>query len=112
MELKTVGRNFVEEAPYGTYVYRCTDGEYLGDGEGRLMCVFGMKGDRKKVARVIEAARHYGFKDGTVEFWPGQRPVSDEEYEEQVARAKLGLTPDPLDYGMAVDNARNKRKYG
>ena len=115
LKLKTTGRRQVEEAPYGTYVFRCTDGSYMGDGEGRLMCIFGFKNDPEKVKKMWDAARHYD-KDaahgGEVEFWSGQRPVTDEQYDEQVARSKMGLTPDPLDYGAIMDGLRSKKHYG
>lgn len=109
MKLKTTRRSVVEEANYGTYVYRCADGEYLGDGEGRFLCAFGFKNDRSKVEEVKAAAKHYGFTDGKVEYWPGQRPISDEKYEEQLARADMGLVPDPLDYGAIMDEMKAKR---
>jgi len=112
MKLKTTNRRQVDEVPYGTYVYRCVDGEYLGDDEGRMMCIFGFKNDKEKIKKMVEAAKHYGFTDGSVEFWSGHRPVTDEEYAEQEMRQKLGLIPDPLDYGAHMDELKSKRKYG
>lgn len=111
MKLTTTNRQAVDNgAPYGLFVFRCDDGEVLGDGDGNIMNVFGMRADGNKHARTIrEAASHYGFTEGKVEFWPGQRPVSDEEFEQQKFRAGLGLTPDPLDYGALMDEMEAKR---
>lgn len=106
MKLKTTGRTQVDEVPYGTYVFRCADGSYMGDGDGRMMCIFGFKNDPDKIKKMWDAAKYYDKEaahGGEVEFWSGQRPVTDEEYEEQEMRAKLGLTPDPLDYGAHMD---------
>lgn len=115
MKLKTTGVRRVDDPriPYGVYVYRCEDGEYLGDGEGNVMLVFGMRNNAAKCARiVIEAARHYGFVNGKVEFWAGQRPVTDEEFEEQMQRAKWGLTPDPYDLSAVMDAEAAQRQNG
>src|SRR6266542_3271484 len=109
MELKTTGRQAVEEVPYGVYVYRCEDGEVLGDGDGNIMQIFSIKGDREKIRAIVDAARYYGFTDGQPEFWSGRRPVTDEEYEEQVTRQKLGLVPDPLDFGAIRDELRARK---
>lgn len=114
-KLTTTGRSSVDEVPYGTYVFRCADGTYFGDGDGRLMCIFGYKNDPDKIKQMWDAAKHYDKEaahGGEVEFWSGQRPVSDEEYEHQQARQRMGLIPDPLDYGAHMDELKRKKKYG
>lgn len=115
-KLTTTNRRIVDEVPWGTYVFRCEDGEYLGDGDDRLMCHAGYKGDREIIKKMWEAAKYYlgdkGVEGGSVEFWPGQRPVSDEEYAEQEMRQRAGLIPDPLDYGAHMDELKAKKKYG
>lgn len=112
MKFTTTNREIVEEEPYGTYVFQCSDGEFLGDADGRLLCVFGFKGDRTKIEALEKAAKHYGYDDGRVVYWPGQRPVTDEEYEEQEDRMQRGLVPDPLDYGAIMDELKAKKQYG
>jgi hypothetical protein len=111
MKLTTTNRQAVDNgAPYGIFVFRCSDGEVLGDGDGNIMNIFGMRADgRKHAAAIREAAAHYGFTDGTVEFWPGQRQIDDEELERQRFRQSIGLTPDPLDYGALMDEMEAKR---
>jgi hypothetical protein len=115
MKMKRTGMQRVEDLriPYGVYVFRCEDGEYLGDGDGNLMLSFGLASDAKVHARrIIEAARHYGFYKGKVEFWRGQRPVSDEEFEEQMQRARWGLNPDPFDMSAVLDELEAERQNG
>lgn len=112
MKLNTTGMRPVEDMriPYGVYVFQCEDGEFLGDGDGNLMLSFGLAADFKVHARrIIEAARHYGFTKGKVVFWRGQRPVSDEEFEEQMQRQKFGLTPDPFDMSAVLDELGSLR---
>lgn len=115
MKLRTTNKEIVEEEPYGTYVFQLYEtGEFLGDGDDRLLCVFGFKGDQTKIEALEKAAKHYGYgpDEGHVVYWPGRRPVTDEEYEEQLQRQKMGLVPDPLDYGAIMDEMRFKQKYG
>lgn len=107
--LKTTNREQVEEVPYGMYVWQCPDGEVLGDDDGNIMNVFCMKGDRKALAALADAARHYGFPEGTPVWWSGKRRITDEELQEQQTREKLGLTADPLDIGAIRDEARARR---
>ena len=109
MKLKTTNKQFIEEQPWGLYVWRCPDGEVLGDDEGNVMNVFCMKGDRRAIAALTDAARHYGFTEGGPEFWSGKRRISDEELEEQRLREKMGLVPDPLDIGALRDEARGRQ---
>lgn len=109
LNLKTTNRQQVEEVPYGIYVWKTPDGEVLGDDDGNIMNVFCMKGDRKAIAALADAARHYGFAEGEPVWWSGKRRINDEELEEQTMREKLGLTPDPLDYGALRDEERSKK---
>jgi hypothetical protein len=113
MELKTTGKGIVEEVPYGMYLWECADGEVAGDDEGNVMNVFCIKGDRKAIDALTQAAKHYGVYEGGKPVWrSGARRVTDEELEEQEMRAKFGLTPDPLDYGALRDDqiVRRNRK--
>lgn len=106
---ETTRKTLVEEVPYGMYVWRCDDGEVAGDGDGNIMNVFCMKGDKRAIEAITAAAKHYGFPDGTPEWWSGKRQITDEELQEQEARARLGLVPDPLDYAAIKDEQRALR---
>lgn len=110
--LKTTGRNQVEEVPYGMYVWQCPDGEVLGDDDGNIMNVFCMKGDRRAIKALADAAKYYGFPEGQPVWWSGKRRITDEELAEQEMREKLGLTPDPLDYGAIMDEMRARKRNG
>lgn len=112
MKLTTTNRQEVEEVPYGVYVWEITDSDgskkILGDGSN-FMLIFSTKGDRAKIKQLMDAAKSYGYPDGNAVFWSGKRPISDEEYEEQLMRERLGLVPDPLDLGALRDEARAAR---
>lgn len=109
---RTTNRQMIEEVPYGMYVWQTPDGEVLGDGDGNVMNVFCMKGDRKAIAALADAARYYGFPEGKAVWWSGKRRVTDDELAEQEMRERLGLTPDPLDYGAIRDELRSKKAHG
>lgn len=108
----TTNREQVEEVPYGMYVWQTPDGEVLADSDGNFMNVFCTKGNRKAIAALADAARHYGFPEGKAVWWSGKRRITDEELQEQETREKLGLTPDPMDFGAIRDELRAKRLYG
>jgi hypothetical protein len=102
MSLKTTNRQGIREVPWGMLVWQMPSGAYLTDEDGNFMHVFisdtvnPVQKEKAKKA-LAEAAAHYGKEEGKPVFWSGKRPVSDEEYEHQLARAKAGLVPDPLD---------------
>lgn len=99
--IKTTGRKVIQEVPWGMLVWQTADGAYLGDEDGNFMHVFCSNQDRKAYAAAVkaltDAARSYGDVGGQPVFWAGRRPISDEELENQLARADAGLVPDPLD---------------
>lgn len=110
--LKSLGKQVVEEVPYGMYVWQTPDGEVLGDGDGNVMNVFCMKGDREAIRAITEAAVHYGFAEGKPVWWSGKRRITDEEEEEQKMRAKFGLEPDPLNYAAIADEMKERKANG
>ena len=110
--LKTTNRQQVEEVPYGMYVWQTPDGEILGDDDGNIMNVFCMKGDRRAIAALADAARHYGYPEGKPVWWTGKRRINDEELAEQETREKLGLEPDPWNTGAIRDTLRGKKAHG
>jgi len=111
---KTIGRKEVEEVPWGMYVWEIVEdgqAQVLGDGEGNVMNVFCLKNDRRAIQAITDAARSYGFPEGRAVWWSGKRPIDDEQLEEQEARAKFGLIPDPLDYGAITDEIKTRKAY-
>lgn len=109
MSLNTTGKQIVEEVPYGTYVWRMNDGTYLVDEEYRHLSIFCIKGDQKAIKALSDEARNLGFPDGYAEWKSGVRKITDEEYEEQEARQKLGLVADPYDWGAIRDQIQASR---
>jgi hypothetical protein len=107
--LKRLNREVVEEVPYGMYVWELPSGEILGDGDGNVMNVFCMKSNQLAIEALTRAAKSYGFADGKAVWWSGKRPITDEEYEEQLARARWGMVPDPLDYGAIREEELARR---
>lgn len=112
MKMTSTNKQAIDEAPWGVWVWQCPDGEFLGDDDGNFMLLFSNKDDRLAPRKLADAARFYGFTEGRAVFWAGQRPVTDEEYAEQLMREKLGLVPDPLDVGAIQDEQRAKKHYG
>src|SRR5689334_4920980 len=108
--MKTTNRQVIKEVPWGVYVWQCPDGEFLADDAGNFMLVFCEEGNRLAIKAITDAAKYYGYPEGKPVYWSGKRPISDEEYEHQLARAKAGLTPDPLDVGAIRDEDRAKRQ--
>lgn len=100
----------VEESSYGIYVWE-VDGKWLSDGEGRFLTVPSEKNDQIKIDAIRRAAHGYlidmGLEpQGSAKFLSGHRQVTDEQYEEQLARQAAGLTPDPFDVGAAQDDLK------
>lgn len=104
-----MGLQYIEQFNFGVYVARTEDGRYIKDQNGNYLCIQSRKGDAKKLKELADAAKHYGFEHIKVDFRDGARLIDDEEYEEQMARAKMGLVPDKYDLGVAADEYRKGR---
>lgn len=98
----------VEETDIGIYVWEMPDGRWVGDDEGHFMLITSMRGDRKRIAQLADAAKAHGIHEGKALFLSGKRPVTDEQFEEQRQRMLFGLTPDPEDNFAQLDEL----KYG
>lgn len=93
-------RQIIHETTRGTYMWRVPDPkdadheQYLGDGDGHYLMIqatYNNEAAKRKLAK--EAARN-GCDVGWPVFFPGHRPVDDEEWEEQRMRFEIGLEPD------------------
>lgn len=113
MKLTTTNRQEIDEVPWGMWVWQLPDGTFLADDDENVMHVFGTR-ELGRVAsqKLADAARFYGFPEGSAVFWSGRRPITDEEYQEQLMRERLGLVPDPLDLGAIRDEERAKKNHG
>ena len=85
---------------WGLYVYKKSDGRWFTDGEGNVLNIPSMKGDISQIAKLNQAAMHFGYPgDGKAVFVPGLTRITDEEYSEQLDRMKNGLIPSMNDLG-------------
>lgn len=109
MSFETKGKHVIEEVPYGTYIWRMNDGTYLVDDEYRHLSIFCMKNDQRAINALAQEARSLGFPNGTAEWKTGTRKITDDEFEEQEARQRMGLVADPLDYGAIADSIKASR---
>jgi hypothetical protein len=107
MKLTSKGKREVEQVPWGVYLWRLPDGTFLGDGDGHFLMIASTKHNKEKIEALQKSAKSYGYGEGKAIFFSGHRIVSDEEYEEQLARHKAGLTPDIWD--VAAIEADRKR---
>jgi hypothetical protein len=106
---KRKGMSAVEEHGWGMYVWQNPEGDIFADDEGNVMNVFCMKGDRKAIQNLIDAAKYWGAGEGKPVWWGGKRRIDDEELEYQQMRERMGLVADPLDVGALRDEAHARR---
>jgi len=112
MKLKQTGKRFVHDSPsdrFGVYLWRMPNGSYIADGEGNFLSIAAEVGDVIRIHRLKETVKSFGITEGEPVFFAGHRKISDEEYEIQRERARLGLVPDTEDVGSLVDDLRNKK---
>lgn len=110
LKLTTTGKSIVEEVPYGTYLWQLPNGQYISDGEGHYLMIFAIKGDKKRIEALRKAAEDCGVTTGRAVYVTGQRPVTDEEYEEQRQRLVFGLVPDTMDLPSLLEDKKNRGK--
>lgn len=94
--MKKPRARIVSDTNKGIYVWRLPNGEYLAEGL-YILSVQAVKGDIKAMRTLAQAAKGYGFPEGTPEFQEGYRKVSDAEFAMQYERLLNGLVPDPID---------------
>ena len=112
--VSNVRRQVIEKKyNWGLYVYKKSNGKWFTDGNGSILNIPSVRGDISQIAKLRDAAKHYGDEgDGECIFVPGLTRVSEEEYSEQVDRMKAGLIPSLNDLG-AVQAAKDTiAKYG
>jgi len=97
---------------WGLYFWQLPDGHLLKDGEGRMLNIPSVKGDIGQMAKLRQAAAHYGYPEGQPWFYAGVNRATDEEYEEQVDRLKEGLIPSLNDIGAVAAAKKSLELYG
>lgn len=107
-KVKVLPKNY----DWGVYFWLLPSGKRFSDGNGNYLTIESMKGDLSQIAKLSQAAAHFGQPEGKAVFEPGVKKVSDEEYSEQVERMNAGLIPNLNDLG-AVQAAKDTiAKYG
>jgi hypothetical protein len=112
MKLTPKGKRLVHDSPsdrFGVYMWRMPNGSYIADGEGNFLSIAAQVGDPIRIQKLRNAVQSYGITEGQPVFFAGHRKISDEEYEIQRERARLGLVPDTEDVGSLIDDLRVKK---
>lgn len=102
----------VDEAKYGVYLWQMPNGSFIADDEGNFLSITSMKGDLSRIAKLRNAVKAFNIEVGGPVFMAGRRKITDEEYEEQVARMNSGLIADPYDFGAIRDELRGRQQNG
>jgi hypothetical protein len=90
-------------ANYGLYVWRKSNGKVFTDDSGNVMNIPGAIYDIEKMEKLRQAAVYYGAGDGKVEFIPGVSRVSEMRASEEKGRFEEGLIPSETDIGAWAD---------
>lgn len=109
MRLITTNKKQVEEVSYGVYLWKMPDGTFVGDDAGHFLMVASTKGNQQRIDAMKNAVREFGITEGHAFFMSGNRPVTDEEYEEQRQRLLFGLTPDTQDVPAIIEGRKHGR---
>lgn len=108
-KVQVIEENF---SNFGTYVWHKPNGKAFTDGDGNALSIESMKGDLTRIKELQDAARYYGQPEGTAQFYPNMRKISDEEHSEQVDRMSQGLIPNMNDLGAVIAAKNTLEQYG
>lgn len=97
---------------WGLYFWRLPDGHLLKDEDGRMLNIPSVKNDIGQIAKLRQAAAHYGYPEGEPWFYAGVNRATDEEYEEQMDRLNEGLIPSLNDIGAVAAAKKSLELYG
>lgn len=98
------GFKLVDEGiPYGVYTWR-VNGKAVVNENLEYLVAPARRGDQRAIARLTEFVhKELGIYEGEAVFEEGARPISEDEWEEQMERMQNGDTPDPYDLGNLID---------
>lgn len=97
---------------WGVYVWKRSNGKWFTDGNGNILNIPSRRGDLGQLAKLRQAAAHYGEPDGEAIFFAGLNRISDEEYSEQLDRMRNGLIPNLNDLGAVHAAQQTIKRYG
>lgn len=96
--------------PYGVYIWRI-DGKPVVNEDLEYLQIASRRGDQRKIAMLREFVnKELGIYEGEPYFEEGSRPISQEEWEDQMARQLAGEVPDPYDLGNLIEEAKYERE--
>lgn len=99
-----------EGIPFGVYVWRI-DGKAVVDEDFNYLVAPARRGDLRAIKRLTEFVRNeLGITEGGPCFEEGARPISQDEFEDQMARMQAGETPDPYDIGNLIDEYKYQKE--
>jgi hypothetical protein len=97
---------------WGVYVWKKSNGKWFTDGNGNILNIPSHRGDENQIAKLKQAAAHYGEPNGEAVFFGGTARISDEEYSEQIDRMRQGLIPSLNDLGAVIAAKQTIAAYG
>ena len=109
---KGTGQRAMFGYEWGLYFWKLPSGHLFKDEEGRLLNIPSVKNDLGQMAKLRQAAEHYGQPDGEPWFYPGVNRATDEEYQEQLDRLNEGLIPSLNDLGAVQAAKKTAELYG
>jgi hypothetical protein len=109
---KGTGQRAMFGYEWGLYFWRLPDGHLFKDEEGRLLNIPSVKDDLGQMAKIRQAAAHYGQPEGEPWFYAGVNRTTDEEYAEQLDRLNGGLLPTMNDLGAVQAAKKTAQLYG
>ena len=109
---KGTGQKAMFGYEWGLYFWRLPSGHLFKDDEGRMLNIPSVKDDLGQMAKLRQAAAHFGQPDGEPWFYAGVNRATDEEYEEQMDRLKEGLLPSLNDLGAVQAAKKTAEIYG
>lgn len=96
--------------PYGVYIWRINGKPVVNENLDYVQ-IASRRGDLNKIARLKKFVNEeLGIFDGGPYFEEGSRPISQEEWEDQMARQMNGQVPDPYDLGNLIDEYRYQKE--
>lgn len=99
-----------EGIPYGVYTWRI-NGKAVVDQDLNYLIAPARRGDVRAIQRITSFVREeLGITEGGPVFEEGVRPISEDEWENQMARMQNGETPDPYDLGNLIEEAKYQKE--
>lgn len=110
LKLKQIrARETIQETKLGVYMWQMPNGSFVSNDGEHFYMIEAMQGDQNAIRKLARGIASFGIDEGGPVFFPGNRIVTDEEFEHQKQRLDWGLTPDPLDAAREAAKHGNRR---